>query len=221
VLPPSQLPSFPLQACEVVRPTPLGVGTDAYYGLSFYLPPDWHSEANGGGSFWGIAIAQLHFQNIWGSPIELELHGTHLTLALETGACNSHLTRNPGCRWRSNADAPHGSATNLPGLYAIPRPLLDGMWHEVIMRVRWAADSSGAIQVWTRSQQATGWTQTVHFTGFPTVQWDRTRGCCETTAADKIGAYRGVSATPVAVWLGGIVVGTSFQAVSAALPGIS
>ena len=35
---------------------------------------------------------------------------------------------------------------------AVPAPLALGVWHELIVHVRWATDSSGTIEVWHRLQ---------------------------------------------------------------------
>jgi hypothetical protein len=163
-------------------------------------------------------MAQFHFQAVWGSPIDFELHDNHVTLALETGACSSARTRDPGCRWRSNADVPGGRAGNLGALYAVPPGMRTGVWHELIMHVHWSAGSSGVVQVWHRLLGRANWTRTVSLRGYPTVQWDASRGCCYANANDKIGAYRGPAKVPVSVWLGRLIIGSSFQVVAGTMP---
>jgi len=218
-LPPSQLPDFPLQACELTHPVPLGLGTDDYYGYMFYVPVGWDT---GSSAWYGINVAQFHFQNIWAAPLLFELHDDHLTLAIESGACNSYLTSNPGCQFRSNADDnschTNSAYTCLPPLEAVPSPMEQGVWHEVIMHVHWAADASGAVEAWTRIEGDPNWTQTVQESGFPTVQWDVTTGCCLPNATDKVGAYRGLATSPVSVWEDNISVGSDFATVAATMP---
>jgi len=214
---PASQPTFPLQACELTNMRSEPLGSSDYYGFMFYVPEGWTDGTVPSGGFWGIATAQFHFQNIWGSPIEFELHSDHMTLALETGACNNHLSSDPGCTWRSNADDPSGPG-NLGAQYVVPAPMQEGVWHEVIMYVHWAADTTGAIQVWTRVEGGLSWTQTVNLSGYPTVQWDVTQGCCSSAVADKIGAYRGPSSSPVSVWEDNAVIGPSFASVAATMP---
>ncbi len=214
-LPPSA-PSLPLQGCELTHPVALDLGSDQYYGYMFYVPHGWRTGTR---QFWGIAVAQFHFQNIWGSPIQFQLHNDHMTVALETGACSNYLTAKPGCRYRSNGDVvgcvSNAHHTCLPALYAIPSPMRQGAWHELIMHVHWASDSSGQIQVWHRLLGQDGWRETVNLRGHPTVQWDITHGCCYRTATDKVGAYRGQAKVPVSVWEDNILVGPDFAVVAA------
>lgn len=214
-LPPARLPSFPLEACEIIVKRPLRLGTDGYYGYMVYVPSRWSTQAQ---SFWGITVAQFHFQNIWAAPIVFELHNTHMTLALETGACHSYLTSRPGCRWRSNADNPDGRPGNLGAHYVLPPPMRRGVWQQIILHVRWSAGRNGMIQIWHRDEGTSDWTRSVNLHGYPTVQWDLAIGCCRQVAFDKIGAYRGLARYPVSVRESNFVIGTSFGAVARALP---
>lgn len=211
-LPSTDPPHFATSVCELLHRVPLLLGTDVYYGYMFYVPKHWSAETR---AFWGVETAQFHFENIWCSPISFQLHATHMTLALETGACRTFRTRRPGCTWRSNADV--ASGPDLPPYYVAPPGMQRGVWHEVIMHVHWAADDSGQIDVWTRLRGDSAWSQTVHFRGHPTVQWSRAAGCCLAAAVDKVGAYRGASTVPVSVWLANITSGTTFAAVAATM----
>jgi Polysaccharide lyase len=215
---PASQPNYPLQACELTNPRPLGLGGDDYYGYMFYVPQGWSAGVTDPSAFWGIATAQFHFQGIWGSPIAFELHDDRMTLALETGACSNSLTSDPGCQWRSNADNPDGDPGNLGAHYVVPAPMQQGVWHEIVMHVRWASDSTGQIQVWHRVMGDSDWTQTVNLSGYPTVQWDASQGCCYADVVDKVGAYRGPSTVPVSVWESNVLIGTSFGAVAGSLP---
>jgi hypothetical protein len=215
---PASQPNYPLQACELTDPRPLSLGADDYYGYMFYVPQQWTASVTDPSAFWGVATAQFHFQNIWGSPIAFELHNDHMTLAMETGACSNFLTSDPGCQWRSNADNPGGDPGNLGAYYVVPAPMQQGVWHEIVMHVHWAADSTGQVQVWHRVMGDPDWIQTVNLTGYPTVQWDASQGCCSAAVVDKVGAYRGLSNVPVSVWESNVLIGTSFGAVAGSLP---
>lgn len=210
-------PAYPKEACELLPPPkPLGLGSDHYYGYMFYVPRNF---SIGTGAFWGVVTAQYHFQNIWAAPIAFELHDNHMTLALEVGRCNNHLTEHPGCAYTSNADNPTGNPGNLGKQYVVPPgSMTQGVWHEVIMHVHWASDSTGVIEVFHRELGQSSWTRTVNITGYPTVQFDGLRGCCAADQLDKVGAYRAFSATPISVALANILDGTSFDAVARHLP---
>ncbi len=215
-LPASLLPSFPLQACELTHPRALGLGTDDYYGYMFYVPKGWNTGAK---AFWGVITAQFHFQNIWGAPIEFQLQRDHMTLALETGACNSYTVAVTGCQRKSDADVRVGGPGDLGARYVVPPPMRLGVWHEVIMHVRWASSNTGQIQIWHRIKGELDWVQTANLDGIPTVQWNVARGCCDPSAVDKIGAYRGLAIAPVSVWEANFTIGTSFPVVAATMPG--
>ena len=153
-LPTDSAPStYPLEACDLVPPSqPFTLGADQYLGLMVYVPIGWTIPNT---AFYGVNVDELHFQNIVGAPITLQLHPDHVTVAIESGACNTTATP-PGCAYRSNADTtfcPSGpTVTCLPHYYAIPPgALVQGVWNEIIMHVRWASDSTGQFQTWYRS----------------------------------------------------------------------
>jgi hypothetical protein len=204
-----------LTRCEVFNPRPIGVGTDSYYGMMVYLPNGWTPGTTGPNAFWGVSIAQLNFENIWGSPVALQAHSDHITLALQTGACNSSTSSNPGCDWSSNADSPGNP--NLPDLYAIPSPMQLGVWHELVIHTHWATDNTGQIEVWHKVKGQTAWAQTVSFSGYPTVQ-TLPDGSYPSSVLDKTGAYRDLSNAPTSVWLDSFGISTSFAEATSYLP---
>jgi hypothetical protein len=212
---PGNVAPYSTSVCELLHLVPMGLGTDRYYSYMFYVPPGW---TPGTTSFWGVETAQIHFQGIWGAPVSFELHGDHMTLALETGSCTAIGTpHNTGCDWRSQADL--ASGPNLPPYYVIPPgAFTPGSWYEIAMRVHWAADNSGQIQTWYRQQGQPTWNQSVNYSGHPTVQWVRGGSCCAVSAVDKIGAYRGFATTPTSVWLDNFTTASSLAAVVAAMP---
>src|SRR5947209_9970628 len=115
--------TYPLEACDLTMGRITNtLPDDQYYGLMVYIPSGWTIANN---FFTGVNIYELHFQAIWGSPVTLELHPDHVTLALETGGCYGVGSATPGCQFRSNADnttcrSKVGAYTCLPGSYAIP-----------------------------------------------------------------------------------------------------
>jgi polysaccharide lyase-like protein len=208
------LPAAPSDrtACEVLSPRPIGVGTSDYYGLMVRFPTDWREPSP---PSWGLGIAQLNYEGIWGAPVTLSAYADTVALVLQSGPCNSVYTSNPGCRNSS------GLGGNLPRMYAVPAPLALGVWHELIVHVRWATDSSGLVDAWHRLKGSSSWTKTVSLTGYPTLEWTTDtgpEGIVSRTTADKIGAYRGNADFPLSVWHDGFVRTSSFDAAAAALP---
>jgi chitodextrinase len=208
------LPAAPdgKSACETVSKRQIGLGTDDYYGLMVRFPSGWREPSS---AEWGLALAQFNFQNIWGAPVILIAHANHIALVLQSGLCNPADTSNPGCAYSS------GAGGNVKPLVAVPAPLTTDAWHELIIHVRWATDSSGVLEAWHRVKGSGSWRKTVLLSGYPTVQWTANRGpqaIANLTTSDKIGAYRGKATFPLSVWHDGFVRTTSFAAAAAPLP---
>lgn len=199
-------------ACETLSKRTPGVGSDDYYGLLVRFPSAWREPSP---ARWGLMIAQLNFQNIWGPPVGLAAHGDHVALVLSSGLCKPVGASNPGCAYSSGLDG------NVPPMAAIPAPLALDSWHALIVHVRWATDTSGRIEIWHRPEGATRWRKTVSLRGYPTLQWTAQRGptaVATGNTSDKIGAYRGAADFPLTVWLDGFVRTRSLVAAKSALP---
>ena len=198
-------------ACEVLDERLIGLGGDDYYGLMVFLPRNWREPSPAG---WGLSIAQLGFQGIWGSPVSLNAHAHNIALEVQTGLCSPVASSHPGCAYTS------GVGGNVKPMSAVPAPLALGVWHELIVHVHRSTDSTGVIEVWHRVKGQVDWKQTVSLRGYPTVQWtpDRLSVLSYNATVDKIGAYRGRAGFPLTVWMDGFVRATSFAAAAAALP---
>jgi hypothetical protein len=206
-LPAAGLPN----SCELLAVRPIGLGTDDYYGLMVFFPRNWREPSPAG---WGLSIAQLGFQGIWGSPVQLAAHARNIALVLQSGLCAPVTSSSPGCAYSN------GPGGNVRPRVAVPAPLTLGAWHELIVHVHHATDSAGVIEVWHRLKGQTAWKQTVSLRGYPTVQWtpERLSILSFNATVDKIGAYRGHAAFPLTIWQDGFVRTASFAAAAAALP---
>jgi hypothetical protein len=198
--------------CELLAPRTLNLGGDDYYTLMLYLPRGWKTSASDATGFWGVEIAQLNFEILWGPTIALQAHDSHVTLALQTGVCAQKR-----CQWSSNADNVNGHPS-LPPLHAIPaKRMRFAAWNELIIHAHWATDSTGIVEVWHRIKGQTAWRKTASLHGYPTVQVNPD-GSYPIDTIDKIGAYRGPSTAPTSVWLDGFSRSGSFAAAAAHLP---
>ena len=195
-------------SCEVLRRRTLAVGSDDWYGLEVRLPMNWQSPSRAG---WGLVIAQFNFQGIWGAPVSLVATAGTVNLVLQSGLCNDVNSPRPGCAFSS------GTAGNVSSLVVVPQPIARDRWHQLIVHVKWASDSSGLIEAWHRLRGSTKWIPRVRRNGWPTVQWSAQRPPTYQGTVDKIGAYRGKAAFPLSVWHDTFVVGASFGAVAAKL----
>jgi hypothetical protein len=208
------LPAAPTYktACETLSKRSIGLGRHDYYGMMVRFPSGWREPSPVG---WGLSIAQLNFQNIWGAPVMLVAHANHIRVILQSGLCNGVFTRNPGCAYSS------GPGGNVRRTVAVPAPLTRDAWHQLVVHVRWATNSAGVLEVWHRLTGGRNWIKTVSLRGYPTVQWtadEGPRAIVRSVTSDKIGAYRGKATFPLTVWHDGFVRATSFAAAAAALP---
>ena len=195
---------------QVFVTRPVNAGGDDYYSLMFYVPSGWSPGTN---SFWGVQLAEVNFENLGpGAGVSLQAHADHVTLNFSSGQATSAT---PYFQYRSNADA--GGHPNLPALYAIPRPMKTGVWHELVLHAHWATNSSGVVEVWHRLKGQSAWTKTVSLSGVPTLQWTG-NGSYPGTTLDILQAYRGGSSAPTTVWLDAFARTTSFAAAAANMP---
>jgi hypothetical protein len=154
-----------------------------------------------------LAITQMNFANIWGSPLAVVAHRDRVDLAVQTGLCRDSASARPGCTYSS------GIGGNLRQLHAIPKPLRLNRWHQLIVRVRWAADDSGSIDVWHRLKGERKWKRTARLRGYPTVQWSAHLAAeSEMVTSDHVGAYRGGASFPLVVWNDAFCIASQFDA---------
>lgn len=206
--------------CELLRARKLGLGTDDYYSFAWRFPKDWRRPSE---AFWGVVLAQLNYQLIWGAPIGLSAHRDRLVLTAQTGYCDDVDSARPGCTHTNGSGGiVRGAMRCQPSCQVIRRGELTlGVWHELVVHVRWRADSSGLIEAWHRTRKSP-WIKRVSIVGYPTVQWSTARPLAgweadawETT--DKLGAFRGASGSPLTLWNDGFCVATSFAAAASCL----
>ena len=200
-------------ACEVTSQRNIGLLTDDYYGLMVFFPRKWREPSTVKWG-WGLAIAQLGYQGIWGAPVSLQAHANYIALATQSGLCRPVSSSSPGCEYVN------GQRGNGKPIVVVPKPLPLHSWLELIVHTHWATDSSGAVDVWYRVKGQTQWKQTASIRGVPSVQWtpERLSTLHFNFTVDKIGAYRAPATFPLTIWHDGFVRTTSFAAAAAALP---
>lgn len=210
------LPAWPggKTRCQLITRRTINVGHDDYYSLMFYVPREGFQPGTTPDTAWGVSIAEFNFQNLGrgGPTISLQAHKNHVTLVMQTGVATTSF---PFHQYRSNADL--GGSSNLPALYAIPRPMKKGVWHELVVRCHWATDRTGKVVVWHRLKGEKRWTRTAALSGYPTLQVNPD-GSYDQDTLDVIQAYRGPSIAPVTVWVDGFARATSWAAAAANLP---
>ena len=71
-------------ACETLSKRRIGLGSDDYYGLMVRFPSDWREPSS---ARWGLSLAQLNFERIWGAPVLVAAHAHHIALVMQSGLC--------------------------------------------------------------------------------------------------------------------------------------
>ena len=189
---------------------PEKIGTSYFYGFSVYIPdgtdpwgrgdPRWESGPN-----WGI-LWQLHHPQGTGSP--------PFGLFADRQWSSSNPIR-MGLDIRGGGTATDGIGVNgkTKNVITLHQPLPVGKWIDVICRVRWAADTSGSVQCWTRVRGIdTDFVQRINNTALKTCSTDFDSG----SAYWKGGIYcdKGDLSVPTrVVYNNGMGRGASFQEV--------
>ena len=138
----------------------------------------------------------------------------HVNVVVQSGLCAPNGAGINACQYTTGNDA--GNSYNLR-IAPLGTPLA-GTWQQFVVHVHHAADSSGLVQGWWRPRGSSTWTQTVNWSGYPTVQWSSGhRPEASEMTVDKIGAYRGQSNVPISIWLDGFCDATSFSAAASCL----
>jgi hypothetical protein len=84
-------------------------------------------------------------------------HRNYVNVLIGSGYYNGSTTK-----WYTGNGVARG---NVPRMYAIQRPLKLGVWHQLIVHVRWSAGPSGAVDVQPRVRGNDNWKRTVRFVG--------------------------------------------------------
>ena len=207
-------------ACELLHKRLVGLDSTEYYSLEVRFPRTWREPGP-----WGAAIAQLNYAALGGPPVGLFAHARRVDLVILGGEVTW-----PGCSGPAQGCLDQAQFNNTNGAgrggTAIAAPMALGVWHQLVVRVRWSTGSDGTVDVWHRLRGQRHWIRTYHISGVPTMQW---APCClgrgganpdgtPRMDADKIGLYRIPNGTNLTLWIAGFFVGRAFAPVSRALP---
>ena len=199
------LPASPTRnACELLRGRTIAMD-DEWYSMEIRLPSDWQEPSPAG---WGLSLAQLNFQNIWGTPVSVIAHSNYVDLILNAGLCVDAKSGNPSCQYSS------GIGGNLPSQHVIPTTAFStGSWHQLLIHVKWTNGNDGVLEGFHRLRGETTWTRTAALSGFPTLQRTSTyTPVASDRTVDKIGAYRGRASFPLSIWQNNFCQATSMAA---------
>lgn len=175
-----------------------GEGDEYYYAWSTYVPQDFPGVVN-----WGPSFANWHSE-MGGTraPVSFKLMPNQNQIWVET--CGGH------------GSADDKNLSDLVHYYTIISDLQRGAWIDFVMHTRWTVEDTGAIEVWYKYADDDAYTKALDKHNIPTLQqsphWN---GGDIMQVYQKMGLYRSASEKPTAViYQDGMVVGTTFEAVS-------
>ena len=168
-----------------------------YYAMSIYLPSDWTPPLpDTHGLIWGLAL-QLHGPDVLdASPaFGLEVRN-RFSLDMEVG----DVTRS----------SPYGFYEFSDGSLNL------GHWTDFVIRIKYAKDATGSVDIWRRNEGATAFTNVLSVANTPTLQYSpNINGGVIGNHYWKTGYYRDANSVTDVLYLDGITRGTSFDSVVA------
>ena len=172
-----------------------------YYAFSVRLDPNWQSPEADANGLWGI-IFQLHGPDAYGaSPSVSFLVTDHFYFLFHSGNLEDPLGR-------------------LFQEYTLLDSSLNlGNWIDFILKIKFAKDFTGSVNVWRRNEGQANFTEVLSLSNVPTLQYKESEG----PVVDhywKHGFYRSKQTTITNIlWLDGLTRGNTFDVVvSAAFP---
>ncbi|MEP6872489.1 MAG: heparin lyase I family protein [Anaerolineaceae bacterium] len=200
-------------ACEVYHQRTVATGTDDYYAFDLMFPTNWQEPSPAG---WGMLVGQLNYVG-WltgvGPPIGISAHAGKLVMVLLSGNSVGGVPTYSTGPDNNGVGARCGTVT----CQIIPQGQLTlGVWHQIVVHVHWATDSTGKVDSWWRRKGEAVWNPEAYITGVPTLQWiNNSPYPSSQTSYDKIGAYRGAAIFPLSVRNDGFCRATTFVAAAA------
>lgn len=219
------LPAEGQAAIEAIHHRPLRLGETTVYGLAFEFPNDWNVPTED----WGCLIAQLGYPSLKYTNIGLGVGHNYLGLEMHTGFINWH-GKTPSADNDATFDL-YRPYRDPAGFVIPPKRFATGVWHLLVIEIKWATDRSGSLRAWHQVQGDRTWTKTVDFRGIPTMQWGvgiggtymgsdgKEQDGTQKHVSDKVGAYRYDGSNPFTYFNDGMVIGLDADTVAARLQG--
>jgi Polysaccharide lyase len=126
-------------------------GDDYYYGWSTYIPDSWVTPSS-----WSV-IAQWHHRNNTMPPIAFNIKPMEIGLKFFTG----QLSGLPATRLTNYSYTKAFTVVSQPE---------KNVWHDFIVHIHFAPDSTGLIEVWHKLQSERKFAEVISEHGIPTMQ---------------------------------------------------
>ena len=167
-------------------------GDDLYYGWSMLFPSSWTVPQS-----WELVFQMKGYNRVARNPaISFNIESDN---NIKVVRCTGNF----------------GSSTSLcpTGLVSYPTPILNinnikDKWVDYVMRVRFAVDNSGIIEVWFKIDGQSSYTKAVEWQNIPTLQYDPVVGTKDIYHL-LIGPYRGHESNTQDLYATGVKIGTT------------
>lgn len=167
-----------------------------YYAFSFRLDPTWKPPAKDvNGRAWAL-IFQLHGPDALGTS-------PSITVSIQKGI---EIFIHAG-----NLDSPSGSVQNT--FYPLSDSTLNiGKWVDLVLKIKFAKDFTGAVTVWRRNEGQANFLQVLDKTNIPTLQYKVSQGGVGNHYW-KHGLYRSKQTGTITniLWLDGMTRGNTYN----------
>jgi hypothetical protein len=175
-----------------------------YYAFSVMLPSDWKTTPGSDGKYFDI-ILQLHGPDILGQSPDF---------AFETRSFGKYPDR-------FSLDMTSGDMARTGSVHTYndfsDGSLNLGKWTDFVMKVTYAKDATGSVDIWRRNEGATNFTNVLSLNNIPTLQYSSlVNGGAVAPHYWKHGLYRNAAnASTNVLYLDGFTRGTAFNDVVA------
>jgi hypothetical protein len=184
-----------------------------YYGFSVMLPTDWKTTPDSNGKYWAI-ILQLHNPDGLTTPSG---GGVSPALAFEVRSFGANADR-------FSLDMTTGDLSrsgSIHNFYDFSDGSLNlGKWTDFVIKVKYAKDATGTVDVWRRNEGSISFTNVLSITNVPTLGYNSTvDGGAVGDHYWSTGFYRNANSITNVLYLDGMTRGTDFnEVVAAAFP---
>jgi len=138
------------------RRTSYGLGNTYWYAIGFKLPSSWTQPD------W-VTLTTLGYPTLSSGPIDIAIWPVK-------GVLNYTLQMNSGLLRKDAAGSYRGSVSTRTAI----APVTLGKWVEMVLRIRWATNNTGLVDVYERLEGQTSWRHAVSKRRLPTAQYGTT-----------------------------------------------
>jgi hypothetical protein len=149
-------PAYQAMAELSTRRASFGLGNTYWYAIAFKLDSSWVQPD------W-VTLTTLGYPTLSSGPIDIILYRAN-------GVLSYFLQMNSGLLTRDATGFYRGSVSSRSPI----APVAFGKWAEIVLRIRWATDNTGSVDVYDRLEGQSSWKHSVSKRRLPTAQYGTT-----------------------------------------------